>query len=94
MKLREYIFKHLFKKESKELDKKRRELRIANESIQFKNVELRRSNEKIKRLEDEKKKLKLENDRLLDDLVKAKRNIIESNEYKMLLEKYNELIRK
>lgn len=90
---KEYIFKRFFKKESSELDEKRKAIKIINENLQRKKIELKEATERANKFIEENTRLRHENGKLRKELNEAKNNIINSNEYKTLLEKYNELLK-
>lgn len=84
---KKYIFNRFFWKESKELEEKRKMVKILNELLNENKIAL-------KAVLKENNALKSENNELKNSLKEAKINIIKSNEYKTLLEKYNELLNK
>ena len=89
---KKFIFSHCFKEEAKELEKKVKEVKMLNEALNEKNIELKCTMDRVNKLIEENTSLRRENGELRNGIKKAKEDIINSNEYKTLLSKYNELI--
>ena len=89
---RSKLFKFLFKDFYNELEDKTRKVKTLNEANNERLIELNANLVKINKLNEELNNIRVENKALYKELAEAKKNIIESNEYKTLLEKYNELL--
>ncbi len=88
---KKFIFNRYFSEEAKELEEKRKAVKILNENYNAKKIELNNAIDRVNKLIEENTLLRHENGELRKGLKNARENIIESNEYKTLLEKYNEL---
>ena len=88
---KKYIFNRYFSEEAKELEEKRNAVKILNENYNAKKIELNNIIARVNKLIEENTLLRHENGELRNDLKKAKQDVINSNEYKTLLEAYNEL---
>ena len=88
---KKYIFNHFFKDEFRELEEKRKMVKILNETLNSKKIELKNATERANKFIEENTRLRHENGELWESLKKSKEDIINSKEYKTLLEKYNEL---
>jgi len=88
------FFKRFFKEEFLEIENKKRAIKIANENLQSVKIELKNSIERVNKLIEENTILRRENGQLRNEVDKTKKDIINSNEYRTLLEKYNELLYK
>lgn len=91
---KKYIFKRFFKEEFREIENKKRAIKIANENLQSVKIELKNSIERVNKLIEENTILRRENGQLKNEVDKVKKDVINSNEYRTLLEKYNELLYK
>jgi len=89
---KKFIFNRYFSEEAKELEEKRKAVKILNENYNAKKIELNNAIDRVNKLIEENTLLRHENGELRKELKNARENIIESNEYKTLLEKYNELM--
>lgn len=89
---RSKLFKFLFKDFYNELEDKTRKVKTLNEINNERTIELNTNSVRMNKLVEEVNNLRDENKTLYKELEEAKKNIIESNEYKTLLEKYNELL--
>ena len=89
---KKFIFNRYFSEEAKELEEKRKAVKILNENYNAKKIELNNAIDRVNKLIEENTLLRHENGELRKGLKNARENIIESNEYKTLLEKYNELM--
>lgn len=88
---KKYIFKRYFKEEAKELEEKTKAVKMLNETLNAKKIELKDAIDRANKFIEENTLLRHENGELRNDLKKAKQDVINSNEYKTLLETYNEL---
>jgi len=88
---KKYIFNHFFKDEAKELEEKNKMIKFLKETLNSKKIELKIATERANKFIEENTRLRVENGELWEKYKKSKENIINSKEYKTLLEKYNEL---
>ena len=86
------LFKFFFSEFYYELEDKTRKVKTLNEINNERTIELNTNSVRMNKLVEEVNSLRDENKTLYKELEEAKKSIIESNEYKTLLEKYNELL--
>ena len=88
------LFKRFFRKFYDELEEKKKAVKILNEENNRKKIELKDKTRRVNALIEENTRLRVENGKLRKEINDNKINVIESKEYKTLLEKYNELMLK
>ena len=86
------LFKFFFSEFYYEREDKTRKVKTLNEINNERTIEFNTNSVRMSKLVEEVNSLRDENKTLYKELEEAKKNIIESNEYKTLLEKYNELL--
>lgn len=89
---RKWLFKKFFPDYYIQLETKTDRVKTLNEENNRKKIELREATKKINRLIEENTLIRTQNGELRNEIKTVKDNIIETKEYKTLLNKYNELL--